>query len=172
MSATVAEVQAGQLGPGTLKIGATGTEIDISCLLNNAVIANEKDEQDSTTKLCGTVRPGAVKYTATLSGNVDTDIGESAGLFALSQEEKGTQQDFEYVPSTALGTKAVGKLIIDPLDFGADEMGADLTSDFEWGIVGEVVYTYGGVVADDADAGTQSQSQDEPLPVQQESATV
>jgi len=162
MTAQVAEVQAGQLGPGTLKIGATGSEIDISCLLNNAVIASEKDEADSTTKLCGDVRPGAVTYTFTLSGNVDTDIGEATGLFALSQSAKGTQQDFEFVPSTALATSATGKLVIDPLDFGADEMGADLTSDFEWGIVGEVDYAYGGVVED---AGAQSADEDEPLPV-------
>ena len=27
------------LGPGTLSIGATGTEIDVSCLINNAVLA-------------------------------------------------------------------------------------------------------------------------------------
>jgi hypothetical protein len=34
-------------------------------------------------------------------------------------------------------------LTIDPLDFGADETGADLTSDFEFTIVGTPVYTYG-----------------------------
>lgn len=127
------------LGPGTLKIGATGTEIDASCLVNNAVIAWDKDEGDSTTKLCGDVRPGSTTYTAKLSGNVDTDVAEADGLFALSWQEKGTQQSFEFTPSTAAGTKATGTLVIDPLDFGADEMGADLTSDFEWTIVGEPV---------------------------------
>ena len=151
MADTVAEVEDGKLGPGLLKIGATGTAIDVSCLLNNAVIASEKDEADSTTKLCGDQRQGAVTYSFTLSGNIDTDIGESAGLFALSQSAKGTQQAFEFTPSTAKGTKAVGVLVIDPLDFGADEMGADLTSDFEWSIVGEATYTYGGVMADEDD---------------------
>jgi hypothetical protein len=139
----------GKLGPGTLEIGATGTEIDASCLLNNAAITSEKDEADSTTKLCGDVRAGAVTYTFTLAGNVDTDVGESTGLFALSQSAAGTEQSFTFTPSTELGTSAAGKLIIDPLDFGADEMGADLTSDFEFSIVGKPTYTYGGVVADE-----------------------
>jgi hypothetical protein len=134
--------ESGVLGPGTLTIGATGTEIDASCLVNNAVIAMSKDESDATTKLCGDVRPGAITYTYALSGNVDTDVADDAGLFALSQSAAGTQQAFEFTPSTAAGTSASGTLIIDPLDFGADEMGADLTSDFEWSIVGKPTYTY------------------------------
>jgi hypothetical protein len=54
-----------------------------------------------------------------------------------------------FTPNTATGTSAAGELVIDPLDFGADESGADLTSDFEFTIVGKPTYTYGGVMADD-----------------------
>lgn len=135
--------ESGVLGPGVLTIGATGTEVDASCLVNNASIAMSKDESDATTKLCGDVRPGSITYTYALSGNVDTDVANLTGLFHLSQEEAGTQQQFTYTPSTAEGTTATGTLIIDPLDFGADEMGADLTSDFEWSIVGKPTYAYG-----------------------------
>lgn len=131
------------LGPGTLEIGATGTEIDVSCLVNNAVIAAEKDQGDDTTKLCGTVRPGSVTYTYTLSGNVDTDIDDPAGLFALSQAEPGSQQSYVFTPSTEAGTAASGTLVIDPLDFGGDEMGATMTSDFEFALVGAPTYAYG-----------------------------
>jgi hypothetical protein len=144
------------LGPGLLTIGATGTAIDASCLVNNAKIAASKDEGDSTTKLCGTVKPGSVTYTYALSGNVDTDIAEATGLFALSQTAKGTQQDFEFTPSTEAGTKAVGKLVIDPLDFGGDEMGAPMTSDFEFTIVGDPTFTYGDAVALDAEQAGQT----------------
>lgn len=150
---TTAAVQNGKLGPGVLKIGATGSAIDVSCLLNNAVIAADKDQADDTTKLCGSVRPGSVTYTFTLSGNVDTDVADAAGLFALSQEAAGTQQPFEFTPSTAEGTTATGSIVIDPLDFGADEMGADLASDFEWALVGKPVYVYGtGAVAAEDEA--------------------
>lgn len=139
---TVTEPETFVLGPGSLMIGATGTEVDVSCLVNNAVIAADKDQADSTTKLCGTVKPGATTYTYTLSGNVDTDIADAAGLFAMSQAEAGTEQSFTFIPSTDAGTEATGKLTIDPLDFGADEMGADMTSDFEWTISGKPAYTY------------------------------
>lgn len=135
--------ETGKLGPGILKIGTTGTEIDASCLVNNASITSDKDEGDSTTKLCGDIRPGAVTYTYKLTGNVDTDVADDAGLFALSQDEAGSQQSFVFTPSTAEGTTATGTLVIDPLDFGADEMGADLTSDFEFSLVGKPVYDYG-----------------------------
>jgi hypothetical protein len=130
------------LGPGTLSIGATGSEIDAECMINNAQITWDKDEGDSTTKLCGDVRPGVTKYTAKLTGNLDTDADDAAGLFALSWQAKGTQQPFDFVPSTAAGTSAAGVLVIDPLSFGADEMGAPLTSDFEWTIVGDPALTF------------------------------
>lgn len=138
------------LGPGSLSIGATGTPIDVSCLVNNAVISAEKDEGDATTKLCGTVKPGSVTYTFSLAGNVDTDIADDAGLFALSHDAKGTEQDFTFTPSTEAGTSATGTLVIDPLDFGGDEMGQPMTSDFEFSIVGdpEFAYTGAGVAAE------------------------
>lgn len=147
------------LGPGTLEIGSVGTEIDVSCLVNNAVIAAEKDEGDSTTKLCGTVRPGAVTYTYALSGNTDTDISDSAGLFALSQAEPGSEQNFVFTPNTDAGTTATGTLIIDPLDFGGDESGQPMTSDFEFTLVGKPTYTYGAPAA----AGASSEPEPEPV---------
>jgi len=134
------------LGPGTLTIGSTGTPIDVSCLINNAVISADKDQADSTTKLCGTVKPGAVTYAYTLGGNTDTDIADAAGFFALSQSAPGTEQDFTFEPSTDAGTVATGVLVIDPLDFGGDESGAAMTSDFEFALVGAPTYTFGGVV--------------------------
>lgn len=140
------------LGPGTLTIGETGTSIDASCLVNNAKITSEKDADDSKTMLCGTVKAGKVSYTFTLEGNidVDTDAG-AAGLFALSQTAKGTEVPFTFVPNTEDGTEAAGTLIIDPLDFGADEYGDYLNSDISWELVGEPTYTYGGVVAAEAE---------------------
>lgn len=146
------------LGPGTLTIGATGTPIDVSCLVNNAVIAAEKEQGDSTTKLCGTVRPGSVTYTYTVSGNVDTDIADEAGLFALSQSAPGTEQDFTFTPNTDAGTTATGKLVIDPLDFGGDTTGETMTSDFEFAVVGSPTYTFTPDLPLD---GTQAVEQDD-----------
>lgn len=151
MSVTPPEAPTFPLGPGELKIGATGTEIDVSCLVNNATIAAEKEEGDSTTKLCGTVRPGAVTYTYTLAGNMDTDVAEASGFFALSQSAPGTEQSFTYTPNTDAGTTATGSLVIDPLDFGGDTTGETMTSDFEFTVVGKPEYTYAAPAGDVAD---------------------
>lgn len=143
MSSMVGEVF--PLSPGTLKIGETGTEIDVSCLVNNATIQADKDEGDSTTKLCGTVRPGAVTYTYHITGNVDTDIADDAGLFALSVNNPGTEVPFTFTPNNDAGTTATGTLVLDPLDFGGDTTGETMTSDFDYTIVGAPVYSGWGV---------------------------
>lgn len=139
------------LGPGSLTIGATGTPIDVSCLVNNAVLSSDKDQGDDVTKLCGTVVPGSVAYTFTLAGNIDVDITDTAGLFALSHSAPGSQQDFVFTPNDDAGTSATGKLVLDPLDLGGDETGTTMTSDFEFACVGKPVVTIGtGVVGADS----------------------
>lgn len=129
-------------GPGTLQIGETGSEIDASCFVNGLRITASKDEGDSTTKLCGTVKPGKITYTYSMTGNLDIDSDNAAGLFALSQAEPGSQQPFTFTPDTETETAASGVLVIDPMDFGADEYGDDMTSDIEWTLVGKPEYTY------------------------------
>ena len=133
----------GKLGPGTLKIGVTGTEIDVSCYVNSAQIEPKKDVSDSTTKLCGTVRPGKITYTYQLTGNLDIDAGKATGLFALSYSAKGTEQSFIFTPSTLLGATASGKLVLDPLTFGAGAYGDDLTSDISFDLVGDPSFVFG-----------------------------
>ena len=150
------------LGPGELTIGATGTPIDVSCLVNNAVIAASKDQGDSVTKLCGTVKVPKPTYEYTLSGNIDTDIADPAGFFALSQANPGKEYDYTFTPSTEAGTTATGKLVIDPLDFGGDTTGETMTSDFEFTLVGAPTYDIGGVaVSADAPEDEETPAQDE-----------
>jgi hypothetical protein len=148
----------GQLGPGVLKIGATGDVIDVSCYVNNIAIENSADTTDSTTKLCGAVRAGVTTFTYQLTGNIDVDAGNDAGLFALTWAEAGSEQPFEFTPSTDLGTTATGIVVIQPLRFGADEYGADLTSDLTWDIVGTPTLDFDGgagpIAATGATAGT------------------
>ena len=139
------------LGPGLFTVGETGTPIDASCLVNNLKITTEKDQGDSKTKLCGDVSAGSTTYTFQVTGNVDQDLADASGLHALSWSAKGTEVPFTFTPNTAVGATATGTLIIDPLDFGGEEMGEDMTSDFTWVAVGDPVITYGGVAADDED---------------------
>jgi hypothetical protein len=163
MTVTPPEPDTWPLGPGTLSIGLTGTPVDVSCLVNNAVVAADKNQGDSTTKLCGTVKPGAVTYDYTLGGNIDTDIAEESGFFALTQEQAGKELDYTFTPNTEAGTTAAGTLIVDPLDFGGDTSGETMVSDFEFALVGQPTYTYGvpdaaGFAAEDNDE-TESESQ-------------
>ena len=66
----------------------------------------------------------------------------------------GTEQGFTFTPNTADGVTAAGTLVIDPLDFGADEYGAVLTSDFEFQISGTVTFTYPGGATRELVTGT------------------
>jgi hypothetical protein len=131
------------LGPGTLKIGPTATQIDVSCLINNARIETDKDQDDARYHLCGTSTPGKITYAYKLTGNIDVDSESDTGIFAYSQDHAGETVEFEFVPNTAAGTAATGTLVIDPLDFGADEFGAPMDSDFEFSVVGKPEFSYG-----------------------------
>lgn len=142
MSSPTAPTTVAKLGPGTLTIGATGTEVDVSCLINGARVTASKDQADGTQKLCGTKRPGAVTYTYELTGNIDIDVSDPAGIFALSVAEPGSEQPYTFTPNTEAGTSAEGVLVIDPLDFGADAFGDDLTSDFTFALTDAPTYTF------------------------------
>ena len=124
----------GTLGPGVLTIGATGTEIDVSCLVNNAAIVPDISEGDSKTMLCGTSKRAADTITWALSGNVDVDAGLSSGFFALTWNNIGGVVPFTFTPSTAVGTSVKGNLKLAPLQLGADNYGDFLNSDFEFGL--------------------------------------
>lgn len=148
-----------KFGPGTFTIGETGTEVDCSCLVNSLTITHNKDAADATTKLCGDVVPGKITYTFAVEGNLDIDPDAgAAGLFALSQTAKGTQQKYTYTPNTEDGTTATGVLILDPLDFGSDEYGNDMTSDFSFDMVGDPAYTYGADAVEGLGADVESSS--------------
>ena len=142
MSAPVSDPNV--FGPGELQIGATGSEIDASCMVNSLKITAAPDRGDSTTMLCGTEKPGNTRYDYTMDGVLDLDLeAGAASLFALSQDNPGSEQPFVFTPNTPGGTSAAGTLILDPLDFGGDEYGAVMQSDVSWTLVGAPAYTYG-----------------------------
>ena len=142
MTTPTAPTTVAKLGPGTLTIGETGAEIDVSCLVNGAKIVASKDVSDPTTKLCGTKRQGTTSYTYELSGNMDIDLADPEGIFALSQANPGTEVAYVFTPSTEAGVAAAGMLVLDPLDFGGDEFGDDLTSDYTFALTDKPAYTW------------------------------
>lgn len=124
----------GTLGPGLLKIGETASLIDVSCLVNNVSIIPDISEGDSKTMLCGTTKRSADEITWAIEGNVDVDAGLAAGFFALTWQHIGEVVDFEFTPSTEVGTKVIGQLKLAPLELGADNYGEFLNSDFSFGL--------------------------------------
>lgn len=143
----------GNLGPGTLSIGMTGTPIDVSCLINDAAIDPNVTAGESKRRLCGNSysKPDTIDWT--LSGNVDVDAGKASGFFALCNDHWGETVDFTFTPSTDVGTTATGSLKLHPLRFGADAEGDYLNSDFEFTLVNfdpATAYAYGDAAALDA----------------------
>jgi hypothetical protein len=131
-----------KFGPGTLTFGAAGSELDVSCNVNSLTIETTKDQGDSRTMLCGTVKPGSITYEYAMNGNLDIDSELSDGFFAFSQANAGEQVPFVFVPNTPSETSASGVVVIDPLSFGGDEYGADMASDIAFTLVGRPEYTY------------------------------
>lgn len=130
-----------KLGPGLLTIGETGTLVDFTCQITGATVAWTVDVGDDTPVLCGETVPGERTYSSTLSGTLYQDLGAvaPAGIVDFSWAHKGEEVPFEFVPSTTAGQSVTGSVVVDPLDVGGDTAGENMTSDFEWTIVGEPV---------------------------------
>jgi hypothetical protein len=136
-----------KLGPGTLSIGETGTLVDFTCQITGAVVEWSVDVGDDTPVLCGETVPGERTYSSTLSGTLYQDLGDAAGIVAYSWAHKGEEVPFTFVPSTAAADEVSGTVIVDPLSVGGDTAGENMTSDFEWTIVGEPVLGAGAGAA-------------------------
>src|SRR4051812_39209392 len=107
------------LGPGTLKLGETGSLSDWSAQLTACTVEPSVDAEDDTPVLSGGKATGERTYTATLTGSVLQDLSAS-GLIIWSWEHKGEQVPVEFVPNGDVGTKLTGVVIVDPLGFGGD----------------------------------------------------
>lgn len=129
-----------KVGPGTLKLGETGTETDFSCQITNAVVAWSDETGDTIAVLCGDEEPGDTTWSATLSGTMYQDPGTTteAGLVEWTWANKGLTFPAVFIPSTDAGKQVTGTLVVKPLDFGG-EVKTSPTSDFEWAFVGEPV---------------------------------
>ncbi len=128
-----------KLGPGTVSIGETGTAVDFSCQVTAAHVDWTEDADDAITVLCGENVPGARTYEAAFAGTLLQDLGAVPGIVEYTWAHKGEQVPFEFVPSTAAGKQVTGEVILTPLSVGGDEAGANMTSDFEWPIVGDPI---------------------------------
>lgn len=126
-----------KLGPGTISIGEVGSEVDFSCQVTAAHVDWTADAEDPVAVLCGESVPGARSYSSVFAGTLLQDLGVTGGIVDFSWANKGAQVPFTFVPSTTAGVEVSGTLIVDPLSVGGDEAATNMTSDFEWAIVGD-----------------------------------
>lgn len=123
-----------KLGPGTLTIGATGSEVDMSCALSAAGLGTDKDQDDPVPLLCGDNAQSPAEYTGTLTGTVLLDLADPDSIFYFSHTHKGEVVPVTFTPNTAAGMTVTGEVTIDPLEIAGDVRG-NAQADFEWAFV-------------------------------------
>ncbi|QNQ90880.1 hypothetical protein GP475_09685 [Corynebacterium poyangense] len=127
------------LGPGTLKLGETGTGLDLSCQVKSAKVTWDNDKDDDIYTLCGDTVPGETTYSAKLELTALQDLS-TGGIIEYTWKNKGTKVKVVYVPNTAQGAKVEGEVIIQPCDVGGDVRSKPET-DLELPFVGEPSFT-------------------------------
>lgn len=127
------------IGPGTMKLGATGTLTDHAESFMSLTVKWDKDKGEDADFLSGDTIAGSNKYTAKLSGKVAQDLSKSK-IVDYSWKNKNKTVEFEYTPNTKTNAVIKGKVVIDPIDVGGDVKKRG-ESDIEWDIVGEPTFT-------------------------------
>lgn len=154
-----------KLGPGTLKIGEVGTEVDMSCAVSAAGLGTEKDQDDPVPLLCGDNAQSPAEYSGTLTGTVLLDLADPDSIFFFSHTHKGEVHKVTFTPNTVAGTVVTGEVTIDPLEIAGDVKG-NATADFEWDFVDFPLVTPpagGGAAAAAASTSTGSERAPEPV---------
>lgn len=131
-------------GPGTLKIGSIGTEVDYSCLVRTAKVTSSVSTSETTTRLCGTKIPGVSSPTAQFTADLDVDGSDTEALFRLCSENAFTIQHVVFTPSTSWGLAAEFDVTIVPMGFGSDgAVGEGMHESVTWDVAGNIEYDDG-----------------------------
>lgn len=125
--------RAEKVGPGTLTLGETGSDMDISCQVSAVTLEPDKDEDDPINLLCGESVSGAIEYSWKLNATILQDWS-SEGINKWSLDNAGETVEFEFSPRTD-GPVITGELVVDPLAIGGD-VGSKPNSEVEWNLVG------------------------------------
>lgn len=132
------------LGPGVLNLGDTPD--DFACEVVGASITHEYEETtEQRTRLCGDVIPAAEERRDGFSANIENDL-HAAGLYNFLQTNDLKQVDFEFIPSSQVGSANpaswTGTIVCKlPSSIGADDYGAPIASSVEWDAVGPLAFT-------------------------------
>jgi hypothetical protein len=129
-------VQSQLLGPGSLKIGPTGTSQEFAAQLTNVKLTPSYSASDPINVLSGETLAGDDELTWTLSGTI-LQAYKKTDLIHWAFVNKLLVLDFDFVP--VLGTSDYGwkgKVKVVPMEVGGDVKTRN-TTDFEFALVGE-----------------------------------
>jgi hypothetical protein len=128
-----------KVGPGTLELGdgplaVAGQVSDFSVQWSeNVKTTDDIDLLDGST-LDGDENPS---YTASVTGTLVQDLA-AAGVIDWSWTNKGTEQAFTFVPSTAEGRQVTGVLVPVPITVGGPAK-QTATAQITWRCIGDPV---------------------------------
>jgi hypothetical protein len=134
---------------GTLTLGPTPGELDMSCQITNVRVSSAySDDGNAVTTLCGDTVPAPRKLDGhKLEGTIvqDFDYDEtSGGVIAYLWAHDLEVVAYEYVPNdTATCPSLAGTLMIEiPAETFGGDVNARITSDFTWNLQEKPTFTW------------------------------
>ncbi|MGQ4576148.1 hypothetical protein ACUH93_07050 [Dermabacteraceae bacterium P7006] len=125
-----------KLGPGSLKIGETGSPKEFASKCTKVVVKPSWKDGDNTNYLDGTTATAEGEADHTLEIEFDQEYTND-GLVKWTWDNRGQVQPFTYVPNSDTGEiKVTGKVRIMPVDIGGEVMKPNKAS-ATWKIVGD-----------------------------------
>lgn len=127
------------LGPGTLKLGSGPLAVAGQITNCRVEVAENVTTGTAIPVLSGEELAASerIDFAYTLAGNLLQDL-DAGGVVDWSWQNKGTEQPFEFVPSTAAGRQVSGITFPVPITIGGDVTGTaakpgdPARSDFSW----------------------------------------
>jgi hypothetical protein len=134
---------------GTLTLGPTATEIDLSCQITNARITTSySDDGDAVTVLCGDTKPAPRKLDGhKLEGTLVQDFGlaeADGGITDYVWNHSLETVAFTYTPNDLAACPVITGTV--QIEIPTDTYGGDVnkrnTMDFAWNMQSDPVRTY------------------------------
>ena len=107
------------LGPGSLKIGGTGSERDFSADVTNTALEPSTDTEDPDNFLDGHSEGGSQTESWTLTGSVKEDFSMD-GLQVWCNQNSGKELPFTFIPNKSGTVQWKGKVTIASIQIGGD----------------------------------------------------
>lgn len=123
------------LGPGSLKFGKTGSEIEFAAHTTKTEYDPGYSNAESTPMLDGSTFQPEGDWKGKITGTFFQSLMMS-GLEAWTHAHAGETIDFTFTPKTGAGNiKLTGQCVISPVKIGGDA-GKTNTTDFEFSVLG------------------------------------